>query len=241
MRLKLIHAPDVIEIQLDHWTSSNGNIPFITVAIVYLDENFNLEHLTISTEKFSRPHTAERTAAYLTTKLEERGLKDKRLILNADHGSNIVALQKIMPIVAYMDCVAHSIHLTLTSDLAKVPEYRKVDKFVKKIKAALGALCYQLHDLKNVFEKEQRKEIDEYLKQCEELIEILKADELFGNEANEVFDDAATNAIIQEEYAFLSNGQDKFSSFSKPNVTRWTSAYKMIETYDKNQGKIGIS
>lgn len=227
-------APRTILIQLDFWTSNNGNTPFITIALVFLDQNFKLHVMTLTTEKFDRPHTAERTAAVGKKQLEGVELGDRQVILSGDHGSNVKTLPNHMnSIVSYFGCLGHTVHLIYSSDLPKLECFQPVDKIVKKMKAIHGTLCYQLHDLKTYYQQAQRQDIELCLQQLEECFEILRADEDVGGN----FDEDYTNEMLIEHYGFMSNGLEQFSSFAKWNVTRWTSQYEMIRTFDKNFGK----
>lgn len=230
---KVADAPEIILCQLDYWTSQNGCVPYITIAIQYVDDNFILHALTMCTEKYARPHSSARTGEIVTATLQKNGLGDRKIIGSGDHGSNLINLPNhVQNCIAYIDCIAHSIHLIFSADMPKHESWEVVSQVLKKIKAAHGALCYRLHELKEHFLQMQKIEINDYLCEIEEMIEAIKADEIFGPHA----DILNTNEIVAEEYYMISSGMATYSSFSKDNATRWFSASDMLNTYDKNYG-----
>ncbi|CRL04326.1 CLUMA_CG017421, isoform A, partial [Clunio marinus] len=80
MKKELFTASKVITLQLDYYTSVNGCVPYITLAVQYLNENFEMVTFTLATEKFERPHSAVRTGEKVTQVLETYGLHDRIII-----------------------------------------------------------------------------------------------------------------------------------------------------------------
>lgn len=227
----LLCSPKTVVLQLDYWTSWNGNVPYITLAIQFINDDFKLRCSTMTTEKFERPHTAARTGDFVVQSMNSVGLGDRQIIGLGDHGSNIVNLPLYVDkCITYIDCLGHSVHLIFSSDMPKEFEWNVIDDVLRKIKNTHGALCYQLHNLKEFFLKAQKEEINEYLLEIEEMIEAIKADEVFGPHAD--FLNAAE--IIEDEYAYSSSGLENYSAFAKENTTRWFSSYELVKTYDKN-------
>jgi hypothetical protein len=225
----VLKAPRTILAQLDFWTSNNGNIPYVTVAIQFVDNDFVLQSSTLTTEKFERPHTSQRVAETLSKVMESHNLSDKFLICCGDHGSNLVNLPNhAEKCISYIDCINHSIHLIFSSDMKKEDCWEVVENVLKKIKSTHGALCYQLYNLKEFFYQQQRDDVMSYLDEIEKLSEAIQADE-----DTEPFE---KDENLVRAFAEITSQQDKFTAFLKPNATRWFSESNMATTYEKNFG-----
>lgn len=227
-------SPKIIFITVDMWTSSSGNIPYITVCSRYMDKSFSLKSFTLATEKLQRPHTGERIADFIDSKLHNLNLGHKKSILCGDHGKNIVKSQeKLTNCICYINCLAHAIHLVLTKDLIECQGWNKLKNIFAKIKKTHGALVYNLHTLKEYHLKCQKQEILDYINSVEQIAQDVEADE-----GSSPFSDSdELTELIQKEYSIISAGMENFSAFAKPNSTRWFSTLNMINTYDKNFGK----
>lgn len=231
-------SPPVISLQLDMSTSTNGNIPLITMVVSFMNDDFCIESFSISTEFFKRPHTGDAIAEKVIRVLTEYNLLDRKILMSGDHGKNVKkSFEKIPNALTYFDCIAHSVHLVLTVDLIKESEWSVADVVVKKIRKAHGKLCYQLYQLQEMFETSQRSDLIDYLKECEESLASYIADEeapIFS------FSDSDVECILNEEYQNHMSTHENFGSFKLQNATRWYSAYEMIHTYHKNFGMYKI-
>ena len=226
-------TPSTITIQIDFWTSQAGCTPYVTLAIQFLDEKWNMKTLSLTTEKFARPHSALRCANVLIDCLTRHGLGEKKLIGSGDHGSNIVNLPQNVPnCVSYIDCIGHSIHLIFSSDLPKDDSWKPFAQVMSKVKRMHGALCYQLYSLKDHFDQVQHKKVTDYLAELELNIEAFIDDETF-----EPYEQTQREQILVEAYQDITMGIEKSSAFKKPNATRWFSSQEMLNSYFKNSGE----
>lgn len=234
VKQKLKTSPSVISLQLDMSTSTNGNIPLITIVVAFIDDNFTLQSFSLSTEFFERPHTGDAIAKMVHNKLAENDLSEKKIFMSGDHGKNVKkSFEKIQNTLTYFDCIGHSIHLDLMIDIKKHNDWKLAEPVMIKIRKAHGKLCYQLYKLKDLYDSSQRTDLINYLKECEESIEAYKADE-----ESPIFEfaDSDIEEIMGQEYLNFTSTQQNFSCFKLANATRWYSTFEMIKSYYKNFG-----
>lgn len=229
---KLKKAPQVITIMLDMWTDAYAKVPYINISIQFFSHDFKLEIYQLCTKRFDHPHTAINLANILSVTLAEFELDQKKFYLTGDGGANCVACPRYLPnCISYIKCLAHCLHLLLTSDMFKVDAYKEIEGVLKKIKRTHGKLAYKSTELKTAYENAQREDIITYLQEWENhLTSIIQADEEIAVGFDEIQRDREEQQLLAEA------GQDSFSSFKQWNATRWTSQYTMLISYQKNEG-----
>lgn len=137
--------------------------------------------------------------------------------------------------LGHVGCIAHGIHLLLTTDISKGDAADKVNEVLRKVKQAHGKLAYKNPELKKLHQEGECERIKEYLRQWEEeLTEVMDASENIFYTSD--YDDFLNERNLQEQLAKAN--VEHFHSFKKPNVTRWMSSFVMLKSYQANQGEI---
>lgn len=236
-------APKVINVVTDLWTSL-GKQPFITITVRFMNEDLNLENLTLSTEALEHPHTGEIIAKAIQENLDDAGLGNKILTVVADNAKNMNRLGphalkqgvKKIPREALLKnckkvirCKLHSTHLIFSSDAPKDPRFKPVINILAKIKRIHGAIVYKANELKEEFERQQQGDLIEYMTECEEMANELLLDEQLPEFGAEEYVEA-----IQAAYQECIGGFEIHTRFEQMNVTRWTSAQNMVVSFIKN-------
>lgn len=232
----LAESPSALSIELDMSTTTNGNVPLITINVSYINNNGNLQFICLGTELFVRPHSGDCIANIVNSKLSYFGIQDRKYYMTGDNGRNVInSAEKINGVMKFFHCIGHGIHLTLMKDLAKHANWNIVGKVIDKVRKSHGKLCYQLYNLKELKDIHNREQIFAYLKECEESLDAWISDEespIFE------FSDTDINDLLAEEFQnAVSSIDSSFSSFKQPNATRWYSSYQMLKTYHENIGE----
>jgi hypothetical protein len=231
---RILNAPKTIVIITDLWTAKCGAIPYITICMKYLDKDFKLQNFTITTEHLPRPHESVVIAKCIEENLQENNLGDRNVIGVGDMGANVRGVKNFMTkMKVYIDCEAHKIHKNLTSDVIKDPRWEKAKDILGVLKRIHGALCYQLVKLREIYMQQQAEDFLNYLSTLENLRQELVDDENVPYFPN----DEESSQSLQEAFANFSQGLSRPTSFEKPNVTRWFSMMRMVESFLKNMGK----
>lgn len=238
---KMLLAPSVIVIVVDMWTSL-GKHPFLTLSVRFLDRTMKLVNVVVSTEMLDHPHTGETIARAIEENLINAGLQDRLVIAVGDNGRNIVRIgphsTRLGSMAGCLDkckqycrCLGHNIHLCFNQDMIKDTRFAPALNIIAKIKRIHGVLAYKSNELKAEYQRQQLKDLEDYLIEMDD-----QAQNLLDDETYDVFDEDPTTRA-QESYAQCVSSFDGFSRFEQYNVTRWKSAESVTISFIKNFSK----
>lgn len=129
--------------------------------------------------------------------------------------------------LGHVGCIAHGIHVLLTTDIFKADTAEQVLEVLRKVKQTHEKLAFKNVDVEKLSDSDYEK-IKKYLRQWdEELLELAEASEniRYTSDYDENLDNPEQIAKAGEE------------KFSKPNVTRWLTSFAMLKSYKENEGK----
>ena len=97
----------------DLW-SSIGMKPYMSFTICFIDENWKMQSLLLSTQFLPEDHTAAVIADALQGNLDEWSLRESNLVcLTTDSGANIKAAARKLN-WTQISCFGHNLHLAIT-------------------------------------------------------------------------------------------------------------------------------
>lgn len=233
VNLRLQTAPAVISVMIDMWTDAYAKVPYINLNVQFLTQKWELVTIGLCTKRFDHPHTAVNISKIVMTTLADFNLANRKFFLTGDGGANVVASHRLMPnCISYIKCLAHCLHLLLSSDLLRIESHKTVDVVMKKIKRTHGKLAYRTTELKNAYREAQREDVNNYLAEWEESL----TEQIQANEEIAIGFEEFQNQRVEQQY-LAEAGQEPFTAFKSLVETRWTSKYVMVSSYDKNLGK----
>lgn len=238
---KFIKTPSAITVVTDLWTSL-GKQSYITLSVRFMDFDWKLVNIVLSTEPIQHPHTGENIAKAIRENLESAGLSDKLVIAVGDNGRNVVRLgphfaqNKVMqPLLTnckqYCRCLGHCIHLVLNSDCISDERFELAINIISKIKRIHGVLAYRMNDIREEYLRQQLNELIICMDEISSVSAELLSDEEHVETGDEEFID-----IIRAKYTECVGGFEVQSRFEQFNVTRWKSAQNMVVSFVKNFG-----
>ncbi|KAG5675621.1 hypothetical protein PVAND_005510 [Polypedilum vanderplanki] len=232
LKKKMGEINSIFSLMADIWTDNNGNRPFINISIQYLSQDYRLNIIHLTTETFERPHTGEKIAKFIENVLQAFELQQKFYFIS-DGAKNMENAAKFLKnCLGHFKCIAHSLNLVLSVDLEKSPSFKvHWSPVIKKIKKIHGSIVYRLYELKQVYEKDQSKEIIGYLDEWEDVL----AEEILTDE-NIGLNDGALSEIFND----MVNRMPEFNAFKVENTTRWNSKYSMIKSFLSNTNAINV-
>lgn len=239
---KISCAPNTITLVSDLWTSL-GKQSYLTTSLRYIDNNFKLINVVLSTEPIEHPHTGERIAEAIQGNLASVGVNDRFLVVVGDNGRNIVRIgphynqdRFIPPLLPYckqyVRCLGHRIHLVLNSDVVKESHFQNVVKLVGMMKRIHGAVAYKMNELRNEYSHLQLKELLQTMSEIDEITSELLIDEENGEYGDDEFIES-----VKGVYEQTVGGLETHTRFEQLNITRWKSAEKLTSSFVKNFGK----
>lgn len=238
---KIADAPSTITLVTDLWTSI-GKQAFLTASLRYIDRNFKLINIVLSTEPIEHPHTGERIAEAIQENIDRVGVSDRFLVAVGDNGRNLVRIgphfnqeRFIPPLLPYckqyIRCLGHRIHLVLNSDAAKEANFQNVIKLIGMMKRIHGAVAYKMNEMRDEY---SRLQMNEFLNTMNEIDQITS--ELFTDEETMEYGDDDFLDSIKAIYEECVGGFEMHTRFEQLNITRWKSAENLTSSFVKNFG-----
>ena len=121
----------------DLW-SSIGLKPYLGYTLHYVDKEWNLRSLSLSTSFLPEDHTGDVLAEAFTETLEEWNLcPTKQVCMTTDSGANIVAAARILK-WTQISCFGHNLHLAITKALDKDRRCARALGVARKIVSAFS-------------------------------------------------------------------------------------------------------
>ncbi|XP_065354383.1 uncharacterized protein LOC135948858 [Calliphora vicina] len=117
-------SPNCICLVLDMWSDKHKHLSYINIKVHYC-QNLKLEVITLKTEIFPRPHTANAVAEKIEESIQEFNLNNKNICSVTDGGTNIVAALKLKKIQRF-GCCAHALHRFISNDVLNNDEIRRL-------------------------------------------------------------------------------------------------------------------
>lgn len=242
LKEKFKQAPKAIVLVSDLWTSL-GKQSYITITVRFLDFDFKLINVVLSTEPIHHPHTGENIAKIIRENLDNAGLGDRLVVAVGDNGRNILRIgphitqNKLMPPLLigckqYCRCLGHCIHLVLNNDCVSDDRFQPVINVLSKVKRIHGALAYRMNELREEYLTQQLNELVLCMDEINNIYSELIVDEEHPEPGD---DDFIEN--VKAKYAECVAGFETPTRFEQFNVTRWKSAENMIVSFVKNFGK----
>lgn len=214
--IEILKDCEHIAITLDCWTDGHKKRAFI-VFRVHFNKEFKLGVVTLKTEFFPHPHTAQNIQKKILSTLEEFSLSEKKILAVTDNGSNIVSGLQIAGIKR-ISCMAHNIHLFITKDIFANPDFNVLVIIVDKLKHIYKALTYK-HE-----EMVQYAQINKQMQFMSLIENAIDIDELNN------FDDQ-----------YHLNDENNHTSLKNSNATRWNSLLTMVKSFVKNYMNINTA
>jgi len=119
------------------WTSSS-NTSYLGVSVHYLDANFNPVNKCLNVQPAPGSHMAEFISQALTGVIDDWSLKrDADLHVITDSGANIKKAVIQLMTAKWRPCVAHKLHLCVTSALG-AKEVTELPKILSKARSIVG-------------------------------------------------------------------------------------------------------
>ena len=138
---------------LDMWEDKYRRRPYITFTYHYINEDFNLIHLTLATRTLKPPHTGEAISEAIFDIKEEFQLNTKEIFAVSDAGRNVkkgICLAGL----ENENCRGHAVHnLVLTDGIKTVPE---IQKFKHKMEKAVTCIRYHPIEFEKECDEEER-------------------------------------------------------------------------------------
>ena len=98
----------------DMWSSTVGLRPYMSYTVHFVDDQWNLQSLSLGTHYLPEDHTAMILGEAMESTLQEWDLKpDQQVALTTDNGSNIVAAAAQLSWLR-VSCFGHNLHLGVT-------------------------------------------------------------------------------------------------------------------------------
>lgn len=215
----LKNCPKDISLVLDMWTDKYRKISYINIKIHYC-ENFNIKIVSLKTEHFPHPHTGELVARNVADTLEQFGLQNKNITAVSDGGSNIIKSLRIQTIVRF-SCLAHSLHLFITSDILENTAFTCLRDTIMKMKHIFRCLNYRSEDIRRIQIVQENSECCKIINKIEQVCKCLESDDSISiGDFEEQLEEATSFHYSQ--------------SLKNPVVTRWNSVLVMIKSFSEN-------
>lgn len=177
---KVIEKSEPIRIALayDLWTDSHTRNPYANTTASFIDTDWKIIRVNLRTNPVEHPHTAINLEKHFASKIEEFGLADFPKIAVKDSGANVKACGRLMSEkfgfkeneADDLDCVAHRLHLLITTDVLKQKKTEDVDEelqslvsAVSKIKRIHHALIYKKPDIARIQAQDESLKLQGYL------------------------------------------------------------------------------
>lgn len=111
-------------VSTDIWTDRHRQLPFITIVLHYMTENFELKCIPLRTDYFATPHTGPTILEEIKNTLKEFKLRpDMMFAAISDSASNMIRGFKRL---VHIRCADHRMHRALTADFYKTSAGKKV-------------------------------------------------------------------------------------------------------------------
>lgn len=137
-------------------------------------------------------------------------------------------MKEIANCLGHVGCIAHGIHLLLTTDIFKADTAEQILEVLRKVKQIHEKLAFKNPEVEQLSDGDYKK-VKEYLRQWdEELMEIAEASENIHYTSDYI----KIEPSFPEQIAKV--GEEHFP---KPNVTRWMTSFAMLKSYKDNEGK----
>ncbi|XP_037037547.1 uncharacterized protein LOC119081457 [Bradysia coprophila] len=191
----------------------------MTLTLHFVDKQFALVNLTLSTNHFADRHKGENVLPYIESLLDCYGLTQKNIYMVTDAAKN---MKKTCNLGSYenISCVGHALHNLVSVDGIKKTEPIKV--LLKKIKDIVKALRYRTDE----FEKLTKD-------QSALAAEISEWSEMFL-----IYDDVDdVDNDLESLASSIEDSSDHRHTLKLDVKTRWHSVLMMVESlvgYNKN-------
>jgi hypothetical protein len=215
-------------LMMDGWTDKYKKLPYFAVRLSAIhDWSFKVFTLSIAPVD---SHTAESLASFLKTVLREFLPQQKKIMLfnTTDAAANMKKLSKLLG-HDRINCVAHSLHLLLTTDsLFKVPE---LCRLVASCKEIIKTLHFKGHLMAEFQIKEEDASLYEKIALIQEQL-IQDKDSAVNIENTDGFIDAdpVPLTVPSDAAANCTRANHVHSSLKMDVPTRWNYTLTMIES-----------
>jgi hypothetical protein len=154
---------NTFSLSIDLWTDNSPyKTPYINVNIHFIDQDWECHHYLLATCFLGRPHTGERVQAIVKEILVKFGLLQKVFWLVGDKGSNIMSASRLLK-VGKIDCVLHTVHNIIKTDLIGHTEMKPIRDVLAIIKLVQRHFRYRGGELKKRFRvQEILKNLNQY-------------------------------------------------------------------------------
>lgn len=101
-----------VSLTLDLWTSLNRK-GYIGVTCSYINENFELNELTLSIQYIPYPHTSKNISETINSIIEKWELHEKVYSITTDNGANVKKAISDMIGINWLGCSSHTLQLVV--------------------------------------------------------------------------------------------------------------------------------
>ena len=108
-----------VSLTLDLWTA-RSNHGYLGITCSYLDQQYNLNEITLTLSHIKYPHTANHIKDAIEEILNDWNLQSKVHSITTDNGNNVKKCVKSMKRIRWNPCVAHTLQLVIGKGLLPV-------------------------------------------------------------------------------------------------------------------------
>jgi len=208
-------------VMFDGWTDRYKCKPYVAVRIAFI-KNWEFKVLTLSCRPLSS-HTGEALAEHVRSVLTEffPSLRNMMLTTCHDGASNMKKASILLRSEEYQHCVAHCLHLLLSSDgISRVPELVALFEKCKKIVSVLHFKGMLIDD--EVMSSADRAMLDRMAAKIADTQELLELDEQFSITDDEIEGSGSSSELEATEH--------RHQTVKNSCPTRWNSILTMISS-----------
>ena len=127
--------------------SSIGLKPYISYTLHYIDQDWQIQSLSLSTNFLPEDHTGHVIAEALEATLEEWELSsNQQVCLTTDSGSNVIAATNILNWTR-ISCFGHNLHLAITKAIQNDGRCSRAIGVARKIVSSFSLSWKRRRDL----------------------------------------------------------------------------------------------
>lgn len=141
---------------------------YITYTYHYID-NWKINSYVLKTCAFDQSATAENIITHYEDTLTDLRLTNKKVIFVTDGGSNLKEACRLMNVIR-LDCIAHKIHLLITTDLVQHASMKIFFQvFLEKMHKVHYALLFKYRELKMYDNEERQRKFNEAVNEAADM------------------------------------------------------------------------
>ena len=200
-------------LMFDGWSDKYFGRPYAALRVAFIHPSSRQPHVKTLSVKVLDCHTAQSLANYIQKELDDFGIGDRRkctLFSTYDGAANMMKCSKLLQVSAVVHCVAHSIHLLLTTDsLFKVPDVVDVIKKCKDIVHGLHFKGCIVED--ETFNERDREAMNDLIDRIHQANELLCLDERVSDGLSADINGNNDTDVVEDE-------EDSFNATSTRHV-----------------------